>query len=89
MCSLYHREHNYIDWNINERLCKEAVAKCKRRWSTRESVDASAFNEWECKLNECIQRKIESLRKKYINERRRHVLKSRKHLEFVQSLHEY
>ena len=59
-----YREQNYIDWNMNERLCREAVAKYKRRWSTREGVDVSAFNEWECKLNECIQRKIASLRKK-------------------------
>ena len=43
-----YREQNYIDWNINERLCKEAVAKYKRRWSSREGVDISVFNEWEC-----------------------------------------
>ena len=83
-----YREQNYIDWNINERLCREAVAKYKHRWSTREGVDVSAFNEWECKLNECIRRKIASLRKKCINKRTKHVLKSRKHLESLKSLHE-
>ena len=69
-------------------MCREAVARYKRRWSTREGVDVSSFNEWECKLNECIQRKIASLRKKCINKRRKHVLKSRKHLESLKSLHE-
>ena len=73
-----YREQNYIDWNIYERLCKEAVDKYKHQWSAREGVDVSAINEWECKLNKCIKRKIASLRNKYINKRRKH----------FQSLHE-
>ena len=82
-----YREQNYIDWNIT-RLCKEAVAKYKRRWSSREGVDISVFNEWECKLNEYIQLRIAALRKKHINKRRKHILKSRRHLESLKSLHD-
>ena len=63
------------------------MAEYKRRWSTREGVDVRAFNEWEHKVNECIQRKIASLRNKHINKRRRHVLKCKKHLESLNSLH--
>ncbi len=33
------REQNYINWNINENLCKEAVTKYKRKWSWKERVD--------------------------------------------------
>ena len=81
---LSYREQNYIDWNVNKRLCKEAVAKFKQRWSSKEGVDVSAFNEWECKLNECIQRRIATLCKKHINKRRKHVLKTRRHLESLE-----
>ena len=70
-----YREKKYIDWNINERLRKEVVAKYKQRWSSSEGVDISVFSEWECKLNECIQQRIAALRKKHINKRRKHVLK--------------
>ena len=57
-----YREQNCIDWTVNEKLCREAVAEYKHRWSTREGVDMRAFNEWEHKVNECIQRNIASLR---------------------------
>ena len=70
----------------NERLCREAVAEYKCKWSTREGVDIRAFNEWEHKLNECIQRKIASLKSKHINKRKKHVLKS-KDLRSLKLLH--
>ena len=82
-----YREQNCIDWTTNERLCREAVAEYKRKWSTREGVDIRAFNEWEHKLNECIQRKIASLKSKHINNRKNHVLKSKKHLRSLKLLH--
>ena len=31
-----YREQNYINWNVNENLWKEAVAKYKRKWSQKE-----------------------------------------------------
>ena len=37
-------------------------------------MDVRAFNEWEHKVNEYIQQKIASLRKKHINRRKEHVL---------------
>ena len=82
------REQNCIDWTVNERLCREAVAKYKRRWSTREGVDVRIFNEWDHKVNECITRKIASLRSKHINKRKKHILKTRKHLESLKTLHD-
>ena len=82
-----YREQNCIDWTVNERLCREAVAEYKRRWSTREGVDVRVFNDWEHNVNECIQRRIASLGKKHINKRKKHVLKYKKHLESLNSLH--
>ena len=28
-----YREQNCINWKINEKICKDAVAECKRKWS--------------------------------------------------------
>ena len=53
-----YREQNYINWSITERLCREAVAKYKRKWSRREKVDVRVLNEWECKVNECVRREL-------------------------------
>ena len=41
----------------------------------RERVDVRVLNEWECKVNECVRKRIASLRKKYINRRRGAYLK--------------
>ena len=79
------REQNYI--NINENLCKEAVAKYKRKWSRKERVDIRVLNEWECKVNECIEKRIRSLKSRHINRRKKHILKSEKHLKSLQELH--
>ena len=75
-----YREQNYINWNVNKNLWKEAVAKYKLKWSQKERVDIRALNEWECKVNECIEKRIRSLKSKHINRRKKHILKSEKHL---------
>ena len=82
-----YREQNYVDWRVTERLCREAVAKYKHKWSWRERVDVRVLNEWECKVNECVRKRIASLRKKYINRRRVHILKSKRHLRSLEELH--
>ena len=68
------REQNCINWSINESLCKEAVAKYKRKWSRKEKVDVRTLNEWECKVNECVEKRIRSLRDRHINRRKMHIL---------------
>ena len=45
-----------------------------------------AFNEWENVVNHCIERRIRFLRGKYINRRKQHVLKSKKHLNYLREL---
>ena len=45
------------------------------------------LNEWECKVNECVRKRIASLKRKHINRRRTHVLQSRKHLRSLEELH--
>ena len=63
-------------------MCKEAVAKYKRKWARKEKV----LNEWECKVNECVQNRIASLKPKHIN-RRSHILRNRRHSWSLEELH--
>ena len=81
-----YREQNYINWSITERLCREAVAKYKRKWSRREKVDVRVLNEWECKVNECVQKRIASLQRKHINRRKTQILKNSRHLRSLEEL---
>ena len=81
-----YREQNPINWKKNEEICRQAVSAYKSKWSKREGVDSRVLNEWEHMVRECIARRIRSLREKHINRRKQHVLKSRKHLQY---LHEF
>ena len=81
-----YREQNSINWRVNEEICRQAVSAYKIKWSKREAVDLRVLNEWELKVNECIARRIQLLRRKHINRRKQHVLKSRRHLDY---LHEF
>ena len=62
------------------------VAEYKCKWWKKEGVDIRVLNEWEHKVNECIRRRIQLLREKHINRRKQHVLKSRKHLNYLHEL---
>ena len=83
-----YRKQNYINWNVNKNLWKEAVTtKYKRKWSQKEIVDIRALNEWECRVNECIEKRIGSLKSRHINRRKKHIHKNEKHLKSLQELH--
>ena len=85
-----YREQNVIDWTVNAKICKVAVSKYKHKWSKKESVDSRALNEWEHKVHECIDEKIRLLKMKHINKRKKHVLRTEKHLNSLQELkHDY
>ena len=53
-----------------------AVAAYKRKCSKKEGVDARVLSEWEFKVNECTERQIRLLGKKYVNRRKWHLLAS-------------
>ena len=78
-----YREQNGIDWRKNEEICREAVAAYKHKWA---KMDVRVLNEWECKVCECIDRRIKLLRSKHINKRKRHVLGTNKHLDYLHEL---
>ena len=82
-----YREQNQVNWSITERLCKEAVAKYKRKWARKEKVDIRVLNEWECKVNECVKNRIALLKRKHINRRKSHILRNRRHSRSLEELH--
>jgi hypothetical protein len=82
-----YREQNNVNWKINEKICRNAIAEYKRKWSLKEGVDIRAFSEWENKVNQCVQTRIRSLKGKHINRRKKHVLKSRNHINYLQDFH--
>ena len=66
-----YREQNNINWNVNSKICKEAVSKYKVKWSKKEKVDKRLLNEWEITVHECIDKRIQQLRAKHINKRKK------------------
>ena len=44
-------------------------------------MDYRVLNEWEHRVNECVEKRIRLLEAKHINKRRQHVLRAGRHLE--------
>ena len=59
-----YREQNNVNWNWNAKICEEAVSKYEVRWSKKEGVDQRVLNEWENKVHECIDWRIQLRRAK-------------------------
>ena len=53
----------------------------------RVNTAVNRLNEWQCKVNECVKKRIASLRKKHINRRKGHVLRNKRHLRSLEELH--
>ena len=79
-----YRDQNNINWNVNSKICKEAVSKYKVKWSKKVKVDRRMLNEWEITVHGCIDRRIQQLRPKHIN---KHVFKDKLQLDYLQDLH--
>ena len=78
-----YREQNNIDWSLNATICKEAVTNYKVKWLRRLGIDRRVLNEWEKKVHEAIDRRVQLLRSKHVNNRRKHVLQITKHINYL------
>ena len=83
-----YREQNNVNWNVNLKNCKEAVSKYMRKWADQANVDIRVLRDWEKTVHKCIEEKVKVLKQRHINRRRKHILKSRVHLEYLNFLHE-
>ena len=68
---------------MNAKICKETVSMYKIEWEKRDKVYKRVLNEWEKTVHSCIDSRIQSLRKKYVNEGKKHILKGKYHLEYL------
>ena len=82
------REQNNINWELNRHICKKAVRKYKEKWARRDCVDKRVFDDWEQTVCNCIDDKIERLKRKVIHKRKKQVLNNKKHNEFLKRFHE-
>ena len=82
-----YRERNNIDWNLNIKLCKEAVIKYKEKWAAKEKVDKRILNEWHYIVNSYIDRKVQYLKINCRNRYKKQVLKSNKCMEYLNNFH--
>ena len=69
-----YREQNNINWDTNQKIIKKAVRAYKVQWAKKEKVDSRTLDEWECRIIEIVQARIDRLRKKGKNQRKKYVL---------------
>ena len=69
-----YREQNNINWDTNQKIIKKAVRAYKVQWAKKEKVDSRTLDEWECRIIETVQARIDRLRKKGKNQRKKYVL---------------
>ena len=82
-----YREQNNINWDLNMKLCREAVVRYVKRLAKEMKVDNRVLNAWKNVVLESIETKISALKRKTINKRRKQVLKNPKHVEYLEKLH--
>ena len=59
-----YREQNNINWDTNQKIIKKAIRAYKVQWAKKEKVDSRTLDEWECRIIETVQARIDRLRKK-------------------------
>ena len=70
-----YREQNGINWNRIRTLLLDAVRTYKKRWAKKEHFDVRLLNEWYCKISDCINNRINVLKRKKSSYKKRQVLK--------------
>ena len=69
-----YREQNNINWDTNQNIIKKAVRAYKVQWAKKEKVDSRTLDEWECRIIETVQARIDRLKKKGKNQQKKYVL---------------
>ena len=82
------REQNNIDWEVNLKNCKASVSKYVKKWARIAIVDRQVLRDWKETVHECIEQRVRCLKQQHVNRRKKHVLKNRVHLDYLNKLHE-
>ena len=66
-----YREQNNINWETNQKILKKAIRDYKRQCAKKEKVDSRVLDEWQCKILETVQARIDKLKTKNKNPRKK------------------
>ena len=83
------REQMNINWNRVESFCMDGVRKYRIRWANKEKVDVRVLADWEYEINAFIKERITYLKKKHVRWRKLQVLRTSKHLEYLNDFHKH
>ena len=83
-----YREQNNIDWKVNEKTSKEAVSRYCQKWAKAACVDKRVLRDWKETMYSCIDERIKMLQQLHLNKRKKQVLKSKVHLDYLNKLHD-
>ena len=73
---------------MNFKNCREAVSRYTKKWARDANVDRRVLRDWKEMVVDSVQRRISYLRQRYINKRKKHVLKNKVHLKNLEYIHE-
>ena len=81
-----YREQNNIDWKMNEKTSKKAVSGYYQKWAKAACVDKRVLRDWKEAMYNCIDERIKILQQLHINKRKKQVLKSKVHLDYLNKI---
>ena len=73
---------------MNEKTSKEAVSRYYQKWAEAACVDKRVLRDWKEAMYSCIDERIKILQQLHINKRKKQVLKSKVHLDYLNKLHD-
>ena len=59
-----------------------------KKWARIASVNRQVLRDWEETVHECIEQRVRCLKQQHVNRRKKHVLKNRVNLDYLNKLHE-
>ena len=65
------REQNNINWDLNAKICREAIRNYKDKWAKRENIDRRVLHEREHTVYSCVERRVQYLKHKCNNVRKK------------------
>ena len=73
---------------MNFKNCREAVSRYTKKWARDANVDRRVLRGWKEMVVDSVQRRISYLRQRYINKRKKYVLKNKVHLKNLEYIHD-
>ena len=69
-------------------MSKETVSRYCQKWAKAACVDKRVLRDWKEAMYSCIDKRIKMLQQLHLNKRKKQVLKSKVHLDYLNKLHD-